>query len=100
MYDETVGRITHAELYMGKGLIIECLYTVREIPNKTDVYEKHGVGIISVKDKFGVDVKDLETGKSRYVFDGRIAILGSFLNSDEILKKLRLIAVGRQDVSW
>ncbi|MFH0898854.1 MAG: NlpC/P60 family protein [bacterium] len=104
-YNRETGVVSHVALYLGDGLLIESTVpTIKNVNSLQEVIEigvapeKCCVRIISVKERIGVDVAQLESGKTVGP-NNKIIILGSLLNSEEKIKKMRVLACGR-DVSW
>ncbi|MFH0898855.1 MAG: NlpC/P60 family protein, partial [bacterium] len=104
-HDDTCKSINHVALYLGDGMMLESAIPTKEVIYFAQDAKKYGVDLkdccvkkISVKERIGVDVKKIKNGKTR-ALDGRRIMLGSLLNSEEKIKKMRLLACGR-DVSW
>lgn len=100
--NEKDSKISHVIIYIGDGKAIECtgmgVSSVAQAKEKGFSVDSLGTRIIDVKEMIGVDVKDLESGKT-ITKKGKRVFLGSFLSSKETIQKMRDIALGKK-IGW
>lgn len=93
----------HVMLYIGKddkgnGIIIESngrgVSSVQEAINNNIKPKEIGVRIIKLIDYIGIDVDQIETGKTMFQKRGYFILMGSYLSSQETIQHLRTKLLG------